>query len=34
MTINTDNLDFAPKDGKGPEMPKIENTKAGIGSVR
>ncbi len=26
MTIKTDSLDFAPKDGKAPETPKIENT--------
>src|ERR1700749_3215155 len=30
MTINTENLDIAPKDGKGPEMPKPENAKAAL----
>jgi uncharacterized damage-inducible protein DinB len=30
MTINTENLDIAPKDGKGPEMPKAENTKDAV----
>ena len=26
MTINTENLDIAPKDGKGPDMPKADST--------
>jgi uncharacterized damage-inducible protein DinB len=30
MTINTESLDIAPKDGKGPDMPKAENTKQAL----
>jgi uncharacterized damage-inducible protein DinB len=30
MTINTENLDIAPKDGKGPEMPKADNAKQAL----
>jgi uncharacterized damage-inducible protein DinB len=30
MTINTENLDIAPKDGKGFDMPKAENAKAAL----
>src|SRR6201992_1532400 len=30
MTINTENLDVSPKDGKGPDMPKPENAKKAL----
>lgn len=30
MTINTENLDIAPKDGSGPQMPKSDNAKQAL----